>query len=195
MAVIAVDGSYAVVRLAIKPEAIEDLLLRHRIEYPDAIRLEALGADLIQNNFEPNVAKEFVRQVCEWGRGHRFVGRAVDRNSPPDIASALKKGYALALEDQEGEAVARIAQLAYLGQSFASKQLRFLVPDRAVILDSVIRTRMGYTETVEGYREFLEDCRAILKLAKASDRISREFRERLRVCDIETALFAQLQGY
>jgi hypothetical protein len=78
-------------------------------------------------------------------------------------------------------------RLPYFRMSFASKIIRFIYPDRAVIFDSVIRSGLGYPESADGYGAFLDDCQAIL------DRSRTEYPE-LRVCDIEAAIFMKLRG-
>ena len=95
------------------------------------------------------------------------------------------------------EGVEQIQCLKGLGQSFASKQLRFLVPKRAVILDDRIREKLGYEKTVCGYTEFLTDCHKLLKYAEKSQdlhaKLRRELGTDLYVCNIEAALYAKIQ--
>ena len=85
-------------------------------------------------------------------------------------------------------AVTEVQQLNQLGQSFASKLVRFICPTQAVILDEVIRGALGYRENADGYAEFLSDCRTLLEGAESSCRD-------IRICDVEAAIFAKIQGY
>jgi len=195
MTVVQVNGKLAIVRLELAPAEIPDLLQRHRKHYPKMEGLEDAGRALVEGGFDPAMSRAFVKRVCEWGGGHRIVSRVLERNTDEQIASAMREGYGNALEGRVAEGVERIRGLTYLGQSFASKQLRFLVPHLAVILDSVIRTGLGYKETVVGYNEYLADCRALLEGARESNQLEASFKAKLRVCDIETALFAKIQGY
>jgi hypothetical protein len=48
-----------------------------------------------------------------------------------------------------------------LAVSFASKHLKFLAPEKAVVLDSIVSKRLGYELTPDGYQAFLNDCRRI----------------------------------
>ncbi|PPQ44128.1 hypothetical protein [Rhodopseudomonas palustris] len=189
------EGHLCLVRLELSPSEIPELLTKHVLNYPGASALEAAGAALVQKAFDPGSSADFVQRVCEWGRGHRFMGRVRDNNSPEEVSLALSEGVALAQQGKVPEAVERIRCLRNLGQSFASKQLRFLEPDRAVILDSVIRNQVGYAETAEGYAEFLADCQEMLSAVRKSGRLRQEQAAALRVCDIEAAIFAKIQGY
>jgi hypothetical protein len=61
-------------------------------------------------------------------------------------------------------------------------------------MDSVIRNRLGYTDTAAGYSEFLTDCQTILAGVQQSRQMAAVDAKKLRVCDIEAALFTKLQG-
>ncbi|MER9132744.1 hypothetical protein [Mesorhizobium sp. M0768] len=123
------------------------------------------------------------------------MGRTRESNSPKEVSSALSEGVALARSGEVAGGVERIRRLRNLGQSFASKQMRFLEPTRAVILDSVIRNGLGYGETAIGYAEFLNDCQTILTSVRRSGQLRDKQAAGLRICDIEAAIFAKLQGY
>jgi hypothetical protein len=186
------QGRVCVVRLELSPAEIPDLLVRHANNYPGARELEEAGIALANANFEPSASAAFVQQVCEWGRGHRLMGRVQDNNTPAEVSVALKEAVSFAQAGDVAHGVECIRKLQNLGQSFASKQLRFLEPSRAVILDSVIRAGLGYGETATGYAEFLSDCLTILRHANRLEPVQAAT---LRVCDIEAAIFAKLQGY
>ncbi|SDI41020.1 hypothetical protein SAMN05216338_102228 [Bradyrhizobium sp. Rc2d] len=189
------DGRICIVRLELHPREIPDLLVRHADNYPGAHELESAGLALIETGFEPEASADFVQRVCKWGGGDRQMGRVRDNNSPNEVSLALSEGVALARGGEVAKGVERIRRLRNLGQSFASKQMRFLEPTRAVILDSVIRSGLGYAETATGYAEFLSDCQMILVAVRGSGRLSETQATGLRVCDIEAAIFAKLQGY
>ena len=92
------------------------------------------------------------------------------------------------MDGDAAAAVSSLQQLRYLGQSFASKVARFLSPNTAVILDEVIRGALGYRESQDGYLEFLDDCQTTLSLLAPHH-------PQLRICDVEAAIFAKIQGY
>jgi hypothetical protein len=195
MPIIELQERLCFVRLDLDSSEIPELLRRHAANYSGVKLLEDQGRALVASGFEFRKSVAFVRDVCAWGRGHRHITKVFRDNSDEEIAAALREAYRLAMDGDAAAAVERVKELKNLGQSFASKQVRFLIPSNAVILDSVIRTGLGYAETVEGYREFLSDCRAVLAWAKASDKLDEKLRVQLRVCDIEAAIFAKLQGY
>lgn len=188
MPVVTMDDQICFVRLRLSSNEILGLLERHATNYPGAAACEALGVEVVRSGFDPIHSAKFFREVILWGHGHRFLGRFLDQNSPDNLAIALREADALLILERPGKAVVRLQQLRFLGQSFASKVARFLHPTGAVILDDVIRSALGYQENQEGYDEFLQDCQtmqAVLSLSYPN----------LRVCDIEAAIFAKIQGY
>lgn len=189
-----INGQLCFVRLELSLDEIPELLEWHTKKYPGVGNLEAAGSVLVASGFEVEVSKEFMRQVYAWGRGLRNLSR-VEKNPSDEIASALSESIDLARNGKIAEGVARLQQLTQIGQSFASKLMRFLEPSRAVILDSVIRNNIGYTKTNNGYVEFLNDCHIILNSIRQSGRFKNISTEALRVCDIEAAIFAKLQGF
>jgi len=189
------EGRLCIVRLELSPAEIPDLLVRHAKKYPCAQELELAGTALAQAKFRPKASADFVQRVCKWGGGDRQMGRIRDNNSPNEVSLALSEGIALARSGDVAGGIERVQRLRNLGQSFASKQMRFLEPTRAVILDSVIRNRLGYRQTATGYAEFLSDCQTILTEVRRSGQLPETQAARLRVCDIEAAIFAKLKGY
>ncbi len=189
------NGKLAVVRLELSPDEIPALLSAHAIQYPGAKDLEILGEKLQLEKYPPLASVNFVRKVCEWGGGDRLISRVLVTGHER-ISEVLQHSVRLADQGLVADAVAEIQKLPYLGQSFASKQLRFLRPARAVILDSVIRNNLGYPATGEGYTEFLRDCEEMLQLLqKLAPKGPLDVKQPLRVCDIEAAIFAKIQGY
>ncbi len=176
------------VRLALSPIEIPGLLERHAKNYPGGGALEQLGKAIKDSEFQPKDACAFVENVVRWGGGQRFVGRLLAQNTPDQISKALNEAHSLLLKSEAASAVSKLQELRYLGQSFASKVARFLIPTAAVILDDVIRGALGYRADRNGYQEFLFDCQATLGLLTAHH-------PQLRVCDVEAAIFAKIQGY
>lgn len=188
MSIVIVEEKICFVRLDLSPSELPGLLERHAKEYPGAPALEQLGRATIAKGIQQREAIAFIEAVVRWGGGQRFVGRLLDQNSPDQITKAIIEANDLLESGQAAAAVSRLQKLKYLGQSFASKVARFLNPDAAIILDRVIRGALGYRENQDGYQEFLDDCEAILSL------LARAY-PRLRVCDVEAAIFAKIQGY
>jgi hypothetical protein len=188
MPVAIINQQIAFVRLELSPAEIPGLLERHAENYPGVAALEQLGAAAIEGGLKAIESKAFVEAVVRWGGGQRFVGRLLDQNTPQQIAISLQESNALLQVGNTSAAVSRLQQLRYLGQSFASKVARFMNPAGAVILDEVIRGGLGYRESQDGYQEFLDDCQTSLALLAPHH-------PQLRVCDVEAAIFAKIQGY
>jgi hypothetical protein len=188
MPILQQGSQFLFVRMDLDPAEIPNLLAAHRKHWKSPERLEAEGARLVAQGFPDTDTGQFAHQVVEWGGGHRFVDRFRQKNTDQKIASALRHAADLANNEKPTLAVSHVQQLDQLGQSFASKLVRFICPTRAVILDDVIRSSLGYRNSPDGYEEFLRDCQFILEKALP------EFPE-LRVCDVEAAIFAKLQGY
>lgn len=178
------------VRLELSPESDEilELLERHAKKYKNAGEHERSGAEMIKAAFQPDHAVAFISGVVHWGGGYRILPRILERNTPDELAEAVKAAYAFLQDGQAATAVTRLQQLKGLGQSFASKVARFLSPTTSVILDSVIRGQLGYPETQGGYQEFLKDCQATLERLAPTN-------PELRICDVEAVIFAKIQGY
>jgi hypothetical protein len=188
MPIIVNNDQICLVKLELDPAEVTWLLERHSTHYPGAEECERLGASAALTGFAEHKAVQFVQAVVTWGGGHRFLGRLLEQNPRNEISLALRDAHALLLDCQSSAAVMRLQQLRYLGQSFASKVARFLMPDRAVILDEVIRGALGYRESQDGYQEFLDDCQSIHDHLVVS-------MPNLRICDVEAAIFAKIQGY
>ncbi|EGE58172.1 UNVERIFIED_ORG: hypothetical protein GGI63_006209 [Rhizobium esperanzae] len=188
MPVVQLDGQLSFVRISLAPSEVPELLERHRSEYPGAEVVELCARRLIAADFPPADATAFIVGVCEWGRGNRNLSRIVDAGDPT-IAQSLKSAAKAIDADDVVWAIEELQQLPRLGLSFASKVARFLAPDKCVVLDSVIRTRIGYVESEEGYSEFLQDCFQLLEMLRTSPDLDASLRDGLRVCDVEAAIF------
>ena len=149
--------------------------------------MEKLAKKLIQDGYDTDASASFAERVVDWGKGWRFRDRFLNENKHGKIAVSLMKADNLANSGNPVKAVALLNdELLHLGLSFASKLVRFLAPNHAVIFDSVIRTKLGYPETPNGYQEFLDDCRCIHNSAFKTI-------PDLRICDIEAAIYMKLQ--
>jgi hypothetical protein len=82
-----------------------------------------------------------------------------------------------------------------LGISFASKHLKFLAPDDAVVLDSIIAEQLGYATNLAGYGTFLTDCHDVLNACNQFEiRYTGWGAQGWRVSDIEMAIFQKIRG-
>ena len=189
-----IEDRYALVKFTLDPHDINGYLKRHTPEYDKIRVLEDKGIRLIEDDFPDESTREFVKDVCLWGRGHRNVKRVIDKqnNTPSEMVTALREGYKEANKGNVADGVARIAKLKWLRISYASKILRCLLPDRTVILDSVIRVKLGYAETRNGYDEFLTDCHTLFDALQPLNLPTMSGRPDLRVCDVEAAIYQML---
>jgi hypothetical protein len=144
--------------LSVDLDQFPDLARKHRKLCPDTPDVEALGLKFVLDGFPEADVINFVRRVCRWGGYAGIAGRVSRDARPPAISAALRAGYNLAIGGSPGNGLRAINGLRGLGISFASKHLRFLIPQSAVVLDSVISGRLGYSMSIEGYESFLADC-------------------------------------
>ncbi len=83
---------------------------------------------------------------------------AAPTNAGRSLGSVLRQGKQLSEEGRFVEAIRAFDGLKGIGVSIRSKVLRFLCPDQAAVLDSIIRSRLGYANSAEGYAAFVTDC-------------------------------------
>lgn len=156
--------------------------------------IEAEAAKLIEGDFQAPALLAFVKSVCGWGGYSGVAGRVRKHNPVEMLVTTFREVYALLQQHQVVAALARITALHSLNTSFGSKHLKFLAPDRAVVLDSVICGRLGYRPDPKGYGEFLGDCHTVLREAQATG-TPFPFPEEgtWRVSDIEVTIFQKLR--
>jgi hypothetical protein len=188
MTVVKLGQAFNFVKLQLDLAEIPELIAAHRRNWEPPDRLEEQGRVLNAEGFPAGPSAQFAIEVIKWGKGHRLLTRFQRENSPERISATLIEALAAADNGRVSLGVEIVRGLSRLGQSFASKLLRFLRPDDAVILDDRIRGDLGYRETQEGYDQFLADCHTILGDAQRA-------MPALRVCDVEAAIFSKLQGY
>jgi hypothetical protein len=153
-------------------------------------QIERQAQRLVKNEFRSfSELRDFITAVCKWGGYSGIAGRVIKNNDETKLRDAFISAHALLQLGDDLAAIKSLLEVKGLAVSFASKHLKFLAPEKAVVLDSIISKRLGYELTPEGYQSFLNDCRCILERAKACGG-----REDLRVSDIEMAVFEKLRG-
>ncbi|MFA1676280.1 hypothetical protein ACDY97_26945 [Rhizobium mongolense] len=188
MPVLQHNNQLLIVRISLSPSEVPFLLARHRQEYEDAVEIEQLGAQLLATDFPPDISLDFLERVHRWGKAYRNLTR-VSQTGGVKIACTLRVARDLIAAGAVPDAVEEIRELPRIGLSFASKAARFLAPEKCVVLDSVIRGRLGYGETRDAYADFLQDCHQLLEMLKTSQELDSSLRAKLRVCDVEAAIF------
>lgn len=158
---------------------------------------EMLARALIANDFEPALSIEFVKAVCLWGDDPRRAGKVIIRNSADTISNALRQAHISSSKGQIAEALRAITSLEGLAVSFGSKHLKFLDPNRHVVLDSILSERLGYTRDLEGtgYLRWLEACHEYLEIVRSAGVAYPGIGQNgWRVSDIEMAIFVKVRS-
>jgi hypothetical protein len=162
---------------------------------PNTGEIEKRGAELAEHNFPETELKEFIRTVCNWGGYPGIAGRIMKHNQPNELVEHFSDAYKNAGHGKIVGALKSLQEVNQLGSvSFASKHLKFLAPNSAVVLDSIISGRLGYPMTPDGYQIFLTDCHAILRqIVDARLEYTGQGAKEWRVSDVEMAITAKLR--
>jgi hypothetical protein len=193
MPVLQINGELKIVRLSIKLTEFPSLLKQHLDSDPETIKMEKLGIAYIANGFKLNETEEFVRKVCKWGNYAGVAGSVLKHNALDFIQQQLKKAYEFNLSDNFLEAITSVKRINCLAVSFGSKHLKFLNPDRAVVLDRIISERLGYPHSELGYVEFLKECISIRDILNNANVVASAPHLLWRVSDVEMAIFMRLR--
>jgi hypothetical protein len=176
-------------------------------EFPHLLRLfqtEVKGTDLIEqqgellarNDFPNEELEKFIREVCKWGGYSGVAQRVINQNPPESLTSRFRAANTAAHDGDAIAALEKLLQLKQLAISFASKHLKFVAPNQAVVLDSIISERL-YGEgkpSVGLYKMFLADCRSIRqRIISEGLEYTGWAQDGWRVSDVEMALFAKLK--
>jgi hypothetical protein len=168
-----------------------------RANKPTTAEIEQHAAVLVKNNFRKADLQSFIKTVCNWGGYPGIAGRILKQNRNDKVAVVFRTAYQQAQDGNVVEALKTLQQINNLGEvSFASKHLKFLTPDRAVVLDSIISKRLAYPMNREGYRDFLADCHTILQhIVAAKLEYTGWGVNGWRVSDVEMAITAKLRNF
>jgi hypothetical protein len=156
--------------------------------------VEQQAEELIACGFEISETEKFIKSVCAWGNYAGVSGRVFKHNTSDAIVAAVSNAYQATVQNNTRNAITCITALRGLGVSFGSKHLKFLAPKKYVVLDSIISGRLGYASTVDGYCEFVVDCKFILKHLKTA-KIPTTVKgiPVWRLADVEMAVFQKLR--
>lgn len=179
----------------------------------DTPSCEALGAELNASLLAGNATQDqvwrFIAAVCKWGgrTGNRVRGivaksydgavtlekftaaaRALAGQDPATTIQTLRVGLESAAQS--------IDDVVGLATSYATKMVRFMRPDVAGVLDSVISRVGGYPCNNFSFAAYSIDCLAVASdLAEAGILNPRTGCTLWRVGDVDQALFARCQGW
>ena len=133
-------------------------------EDPTTLKVEKLGVSLrnmlIQNPQNPdaqNVAYDFSKKVCIWGRGARVWANLLRHNSEGELKNLLYLWLTNVVNNNEIDLLMAISQgieIKGLGVSFASKHLRMIEPTIFPVLDAVLQEGLGIAVNSKGYQLF-----------------------------------------
>ena len=195
MAVLQHNCMYKLVRFEISPNEFPAFLEKGIGKNGHLQRTEKLAINLIKNNFLHRQCALFVKSVCLWGGDPRIGGKVIANNKPYIISGTLREAYWCSCSGDIAGSLNAVTSLKGLSVSFGSKHLKFLDPDRNVVLDSIIRQRFGYTNDTNGYLQWLATCHEFRRLIRdAGVRYPGIGHNGWRVSDIEMAIFNKIQS-
>lgn len=171
------------------------LLQAHLDVVADTDVLERSGHRLLSTGFPEVELVEFIRAVCRWGGWAGIAGRVRRDNTTDQIRAAFTRaGQELGRRSPDlALAMGAINRIKGLGKpSYASKQLRFLCPERCPILDNMFAKDLGYTYDVDGYAELADDLAMLARALEANAIPNPRDRPNGRwfAGDVDMALFA-----
>jgi hypothetical protein len=129
----------------------------------------------------------FCRHLCQWG-GAPHIADQVLQTDWAALAGAVQQAVNCLAACNLVGACQALDDLPGLGVSYASKHLRFIMPERCAILDEQVRENCGYDETPEAFARYSQDC---LNVSHALVGRGIFF----RVADVDMAIFASLNGW
>jgi hypothetical protein len=173
-----------------------ECLNRHLKSDPLTRFVESLAADFVANNFPLEKTHFIVRIICAWG-GLRGANpkHIYEQNSSDNFArlnQAIRNAREASLDGNYKAGIEFLRGFKGIRISFRSKILKFICPDHAVVLDSIIRDRLGYPESQAGYEIFVNDCITIRNFLNASGSL-RDRGAPWRVSDVEMAIFMKVK--
>lgn len=194
MPILEIGQEIKVVRLSVPLDQFPELLAAHvrETKIPTA-DVEKHGAAYIANGFQDDETMEFVEKVCKWGNYAGVAGKVKRRNDVKTISRIFGESRQLIMHGKAQEAITKIKEIKCLDVSFGSKHLKFLAPEHAVVLDSIISEHLGYPRTKEGYAEFLQDCFVLRDILNAKGIRTSATQAKWRVSDVEMALFMEVK--
>jgi hypothetical protein len=181
--------------ITIQLDELADLFENFLRQNPATQNIERQAERLVNGNFQSyRDLCDFIKAVCKWGGYSGIAGRVINENDESKLRYAFRSASSHSNAGDDLAAIKSLLELRGFAVSFASKHLKFVAPERAVVLDSRISNRLGYELTPEGYQTFLLDCRGIRDRANSFElRYPGWGRDGWRVSDIEMAIFEKLR--
>jgi len=190
------DGrSFKLVRLDMTSDEFPHFLKKGLGNDGRLARTEVLAHELVKARLPEKKCIEFVKAVCLWGADPRIGAKVIKHNTRKAIAKAMSSAYQASMQGKICDSLEAVTALKGLAVSFGSKHLKFLSPDRHVVLDSILSERLGYTRDAKGYSQWLSACHEFLKLVRQSEVPYPGIGlNGWRVADIEMAIFNKIRS-
>lgn len=187
------NGEVNIVRSCMKLTDYAIHLQSHVSQYPKTSVVEKIGKQYVANGFPIATTEEFVREVCRWGNYPGVAGKVLKANDLSVVRDYLCSAHHKITSNDPRGAIEAVTSIKCLAVSFGSKHLKFIAPDHAVVLDSVISERLGYPRDARGYADFLKDCFSIRDMLNSASIPATPKRPTWRVSDVEMAIFMSLR--
>lgn len=178
-------------------ETLQRGLLRNAHAFLNTQAVEQIAVTTRRARFSGPAVGLFVKAVCGWGNYPGVAGKVLGKGRLALVVSAFQAADACLTRNDPNQALMEVQRLYGLGRvSFASKHIRMLAPDKAVVLDSVISERLAYPLDATGYRSFLNDCILIRNDLNAAGAVNPvDLHGLWRVADVEMAIYSVLRGF
>lgn len=163
---------------------------------PSTRSVEIYAKEFVKTDMPHDRLFGFMRMVFGWG-GSPYVGNKFMKHNAKklqDVHSAVLASHKYLNEKNDKAAIESLTALKGLDVSYASKHLKFLDPENAVVLDSIIVRELGYENSEDGYVEFVGKCREWKELLNEKRIACGRSREGTwRVSDVEMAVFKHVE--
>ncbi len=173
-----------------------EMIESHGDNFQDTLEMEDRYKDLINSPIdEYDSIAEYIKTVSKWGN-YAGVGGKVLKNNTAEKIIAVFEAVRNILNSESPDlslALSRINTLYGLGMpSFASKHLRFMLPEKCPVYDSILTDVLPYSFDPSGYATFAEDCKS-LSIELCSRNIENPIRKSVTwyAGDVEAAIFSQ----
>jgi hypothetical protein len=117
---------------------------------PKTCEIEQFAKLIGEGGFDPDNTVQLIKKVCGWGGYSGVSGRVLRDNTVSELCALMARALSRVKEGDVCGGLSSLLEIKGLGVSFASKHLKFIAPDRAVVLDSVISSRLGYPLSLIG---------------------------------------------
>ena len=173
-----------------------EMIKSHGNNFKDTLIMEEKYSKLVDNSVNDFEAlSKFIKDVCRWGNYAGVGGKVLKHNSEDKIVSVFRTIVKILSGENPDLALAlsHINTLFGLGTpSFASKHLRFILPQVCPVYDSILTDVLPYSFDPAGYASFAADC-MLLSEELCSKKIENPIRNEVTwyVSDVEAAIFSQ----